>query len=65
MLGAASFLICILALLVGMEVRSPGTLQTATEAAILTWSVANQHVAADICAKLDTMGRPLVACTAG
>lgn len=63
MLGAVNFLICLLALMAGMEIRSPGTLHAVIEAATITMTVAHDHVGADICAKLTALGRPIAACS--
>lgn len=63
MLGAVCFLICMLALFAGMEVRSPGTLQAIVEAVTLTWMAASQNLDGDICAKFVDLGRPLAACS--
>lgn len=62
MLGAVGFLICLLAFLVGMEIRSPGTVLAVVEAATLVVMSASAHVDADICASLANLGRPIVAC---
>jgi hypothetical protein len=62
MLGVVGFLICLLAFLVGMELRSPGTVHAVVEAGTLVWMTASQHVDAEICSSLTTLGRPIAAC---
>lgn len=62
MLGAVSFVVCLLALLVGMELRSPGTVHAIVEAATLVWITASDRVDTDICSSLASLGRPLASC---
>ncbi len=62
MLGAVNFLICLLALIVGMETRSPGTLHAVVEAGTLVWLTASHHVDADICSRLADLGHPVASC---